>query len=183
MFLSVDIQSHFLVESKQIKVSTISTFHFIFQVAMLDIGAPSVMFVTNSLSDAGSPIKSLYVKSSSPPTGSKSDPTDHNSINSEATKDIILCAMTKDGETILLDGNTGKMLASCLRTLKNSTAICMHIIGSFSDTNIKSVFSYASSIHKNNSILQRTAMKTLKRPVKNQLKIHRERRNMSTNLI
>ncbi|KAL1197022.1 hypothetical protein V5N11_024817 [Cardamine amara subsp. amara] len=98
------------------------------RVAMLDIGAPSVMFVTNSLSDTGSPIKSLYVKSSSPPTGSESDPTDHNSINSEAPKDLILCAMTKDGETILLDGNIGKILATCLRPLKNPTAICMHII-------------------------------------------------------
>lgn len=105
---------------------------------MLDIGVPSVLFVTNSLSDSGSPIKSLYVKSSSAPTGSKSDPTDHNSINSE--DDLLLCAMTKDGQTILLDGNTGKILASCLRPLKNPTAICMHIIGILSDTNIKVCF-------------------------------------------
>ncbi|XP_010497503.1 PREDICTED: uncharacterized protein LOC104774696, partial [Camelina sativa] len=93
---------------------------------MLDIGVPSVMFVTNSLSDSGSPIKSLYVKSSSAPTDSKSDPTNQNSINSE--EDLILCAMTKDGQTILLDGNTGKIVASCLRPQKNPTAICMHII-------------------------------------------------------
>jgi len=105
---------------------------------VLDIGVPSVLFVTNSLSDSGSPIKSLYVKSSSAPTGSKSDPTDHNSINSE--DDLLLCAMTKDGQTILLDGNTGKILASCLRPLKNPTAICMHIIGILSDTNIKVCF-------------------------------------------
>ncbi|XP_020875912.1 uncharacterized protein LOC9307240 [Arabidopsis lyrata subsp. lyrata] len=96
------------------------------KVAMLDIGVPSVLFVTDSLSDSGSPIKSLYVQSSSAPTGSKSDPTDHNSINSEDI--LILCAMTKDGQTILLDGNTGKILASCLRPVKNPTAICMHII-------------------------------------------------------
>ncbi|XP_019084500.1 PREDICTED: uncharacterized protein LOC104708556 [Camelina sativa] len=96
------------------------------KVAMLDIGVPSVMFVTNSLSDSGSPIKSLYVKSSSAPTDSKSDPTNQNSINSE--EDLILCAMTKDGQTILLDGNTGKIVASCLRPQKNPTAICMHII-------------------------------------------------------
>ncbi|CAH2073997.1 unnamed protein product [Thlaspi arvense] len=91
------------------------------KVAMLDIGAPSVMFVTNSFSDFGSPIKSLCVKSSSAPT-------DQNSINSEALDDLILCAMTKDGQTVLFDGNTGKILASCLRPLKNPTAICMHII-------------------------------------------------------
>ncbi|XP_023636697.1 uncharacterized protein LOC17883008 isoform X1 [Capsella rubella] len=96
------------------------------KVAMLNIGVLSVMFVTNSLSDSGSPIKSLYVKSSSAPTNSKSDPTDHNSINSE--DDLILCAMNKDGQTNLLDGNTGKILASCLRPQKNPTAICMHII-------------------------------------------------------
>lgn len=105
---------------------------------MLDIDVPSVMFVTNSLSDSGSPIKSLYVKSSSALTGSKSDSTDQNSINSE--EDLILCAMTKDGQTILLDGNTGKILVSCLKPQKNPTAICMHIIGNFSDTNLKVCF-------------------------------------------
>lgn len=89
------------------------------------------MFVTDSLSDSGSPIKSLYAKSSSAPSGLISGPTDHNSINSEALEDLILCAMTKDGQTILFDGNTGKILASCLKPLKNPTAICMHIIGSF----------------------------------------------------
>ncbi|CAH8389726.1 unnamed protein product [Eruca vesicaria subsp. sativa] len=91
------------------------------KVAMLDISAPSVMFVTNSLSDTGSPIKSLCVKSSPAPT-------DQNSINSEALDDLILCAMTKDGQTIFFDGNSGKMLAPCLKPLKNSAAICMHII-------------------------------------------------------
>ncbi|CAA7040331.1 unnamed protein product [Microthlaspi erraticum] len=98
------------------------------RVAMLDIGAQSVMFVTNSLSDSGFPIKSLCVKSSPAPAGSLSGPTDHNSIDSDAHDDLILCAMTKDGQTILFDGNTGKMLASCLRPLKNPTAICMHIL-------------------------------------------------------
>ncbi|XP_048604516.1 uncharacterized protein LOC125600772 isoform X3 [Brassica napus] len=91
------------------------------KVAMLDISAPSVMFVTDSLSDTGFPIKSLCVKS-------PSAPTDQDSINSEALDDFILCAMTKDGQTTLIDGNTGKILASCLRPLKNPTAICMHII-------------------------------------------------------
>ncbi|KAF8115181.1 hypothetical protein N665_0029s0027 [Sinapis alba] len=91
------------------------------RVAMLDIGAPSITFVTNSLSDTGSPIETLCVKSSPAPT-------DQNSINSEALDDLILCAMTKDGQTILFDGNSGKMLASCLKPLKNPTAICMHII-------------------------------------------------------
>ncbi|KAL0736522.1 hypothetical protein Bca4012_012732 [Brassica carinata] len=91
------------------------------RVAMLDIGTPSVLFVTHSLSDAGSPIESLCVKSSSAPT-------DQNSINSEALDDLILCAMTKDGQTILFDGNSGKMLASYLTPLKSPTAICMHII-------------------------------------------------------
>lgn len=89
------------------------------RVAMLDIGAPSVMFVTES--DTGSPIESLCVKSSSAPT-------DQNSLNSEALDDLILCAMTKDGQTILFDGNSGKMLPSSLKPLKNSAAICMHII-------------------------------------------------------
>ncbi|KAG2310138.1 hypothetical protein Bca52824_021695 [Brassica carinata] len=98
------------------------------RVALLDIGVPSVMFVTNSLSDTGSPIKSLCVKSPSAPTGSISDPTDQDSINSEALDDLILCAMSKDGQTTLIDGNTGKILASCLRPLKNPTAISMHII-------------------------------------------------------
>ncbi|XP_024011524.1 uncharacterized protein LOC18018372 isoform X2 [Eutrema salsugineum] len=98
------------------------------RVAMLDTGAPSVMFITNSLSDSGSPIKLLCVKSSSAPTGSISGPTDQNSINSEARDESILCAMTQDGQTILFDGNTGKILSSCLRPLKNPTAICMHII-------------------------------------------------------
>ncbi|CAH8324377.1 unnamed protein product [Eruca vesicaria subsp. sativa] len=98
------------------------------RVAMLDVGAPSVMFVTDSLSDTGSPIKSLCVKSPSAPAGSISDPTDRDSINSEAVDDFMLCAMTKDGQTTLFDGNTGKILASCLRPLKNPTAICMHII-------------------------------------------------------
>ncbi|CAN6874815.1 unnamed protein product [Brassica oleracea] len=91
------------------------------RVAMLDIGAPSVIFVTNSLSDTGSPIESLCVKSSPVPT-------DQNSKSSEAFDDLILCAMTKDGQTILFDGNSGKMLASCLKPLKNPTAIRMHII-------------------------------------------------------
>lgn len=94
---------------------------------MLDIGAPSVIFVTNSLSDTGSPIESLCVKSSPVPT-------DQNSISSEALDDLILCAMTKDGQTILFDGNSGKMFASCLKPLKNPTAIRMHIIGIFSYT-------------------------------------------------
>lgn len=98
---------------------------------MLDIGAQSVMFLTNSLSDSGFPVKSLCVKSSPAPAGSLSGPTDQNSIDSDAHDDLILCAMTKDGQTILFDGNTGKMLASCLRPLKNPTAICMHILGSF----------------------------------------------------
>ncbi|VVB13345.1 unnamed protein product [Arabis nemorensis] len=98
------------------------------KVAMLDIAAPSIIFVTDSLSDSGSPIKSLYAKSSSAPSGSISGPTDHNSINSEALEDLILCAMTKDGQTIIFDGNTGKILASCLTPLKNPTAICMHIL-------------------------------------------------------
>lgn len=100
---------------------------------MLDVGAPSVMFVTNSLSDTGSPIESLCVKSSSAPT-------DQNSLNSEALDDLILCAMTKDGQTTLFDGNSGKMLPPSLKALKNSAAICMHIIGSFSNTNVKLVF-------------------------------------------
>lgn len=145
---------------------------------MLDISAPSVMFVTNSLSDTGSPIKSLCVKSPSAPTGSISDPTDRDSISSEALDDFMLCAMTKDGQTTLFDGNTGKILASCLRPLKNPTAICMHIIGSFSVTNINCVF-YASIEYIKNYILQRTATKILKFPVKNQL----GRRNLRTNLI
>uniref|UniRef100_A0A1J3H989 Syntaxin-binding protein 5-like n=1 Tax=Noccaea caerulescens TaxID=107243 RepID=A0A1J3H989_NOCCA len=98
------------------------------RVAMLDIGAQSVMFLTNSLSDSGFPVKSLCVKSSPAPAGSLSGPTDQNSIDSDAHDDLILCAMTKDGQTILFDGNTGKMLASCLRPLKNPTAICMHIL-------------------------------------------------------
>ncbi|KAJ0266340.1 V-SNARE coiled-coil y domain-containing protein [Hirschfeldia incana] len=91
------------------------------RVAMLDIGTPSVLFVTNSLSDAGPPIESLCLKSSSAPT-------DQSSLNSEALDDLILCAMTKDGQTILFDGNSGKMLPPCLKPLKNSAAICMHII-------------------------------------------------------
>ena len=108
---------------------------------MLDISAPSVMFVTNSLSDTGSPIKSLCVKS-------PSAPTDQDYINSEALDDFILCAMTKDGQTTLIDGNTGKILASCLRPLKNPTAICMHIIGRFSVTNIHCVFMHLLNILK-----------------------------------
>ncbi|CAN8257088.1 unnamed protein product [Cochlearia groenlandica] len=98
------------------------------KVAMLDISVPSVLYVTNSLADSGSPIKSLCVKSSTTPPGSISDPANQNSINSEACDDLMMCAMTKDGQTIIFEGNTGKILASFLRPLKGPTAVCMHII-------------------------------------------------------
>ncbi|XP_010558072.1 PREDICTED: uncharacterized protein LOC104826848 isoform X2 [Tarenaya hassleriana] len=105
------------------------------RVGMLDIAASSVLFLSNSISDQSSPITSLSVKSFPESTEKITGPNESNddSKNPEVLEELILYAMTKDTEVVLLDGNSGDIRASFPRLLKNPTAISMHTIEDFSE--------------------------------------------------
>ncbi|XP_057989734.1 uncharacterized protein LOC110657239 isoform X2 [Hevea brasiliensis] len=99
------------------------------KVAMLDISELSVLFLTDSVSNSRSPVKSLAVKSISDAISSISNP-EH--IESNRKADYVnweLFAMTKDAHVVVIDGNTGSIVCyQSLQSEKELSIISMHII-------------------------------------------------------
>lgn len=106
--------------------------NLIFQVAMLDISALSVLFLTDSVSNSRSPVKSLAVKSMSDTISSKSNP-EH--IESKSNADYVkweLFATTKDAHFAIIDGNTGSLVCSqSLQPEKELSIISTHTLGKY----------------------------------------------------
>ncbi|OAY38396.1 uncharacterized protein LOC110624780 isoform X2 [Manihot esculenta] len=99
------------------------------KVAMLDISALSVLFLTDSVSNSRSPVKSLAVTSMSDTISSKSNP-EH--IESKSNADYVkweLFATTKDAHFAIIDGNTGSLVCSqSLQPEKELSIISTHTL-------------------------------------------------------
>ncbi|KAK3229058.1 hypothetical protein Dsin_000939 [Dipteronia sinensis] len=101
------------------------------RVAMLDISTLSVLFLTDSISDSSSPVRSLAVKSFSD-TNSIANSTKDSNINTstDSTKSVVFF-MTKDGHIVVCDSTTGFILASQSIHSKESSVISMYILGKY----------------------------------------------------
>ncbi|KAK3229090.1 hypothetical protein Dsin_001038 [Dipteronia sinensis] len=95
---------------------------------MLDISTLSVLFLTDSISDSSSPVRSLAVKSYSD-TNSIANSTKDSNINTstDSTKSVVFF-MTKHGHIVVCDSTTGFILASHSIHSKESSAISPYIL-------------------------------------------------------
>ncbi|XP_048231626.1 uncharacterized protein LOC8265361 isoform X2 [Ricinus communis] len=99
------------------------------KVAMLDIITFSVLYLTNSVSNSESPVKSLAVKSFSDTLSSISNPEFIESkIKSDPGKSELII-VTKDAHVVVVDDNSGSIISSqSVLSEKESNVISMHII-------------------------------------------------------
>ncbi|CAI0416020.1 unnamed protein product [Linum tenue] len=101
------------------------------RVALLDINTYSILFLTDSMSNSCSPIKLLDMRPSTETTSVIKDvgQSESKCMGNNANQEVFV--VTKDGQFVLLDGNTGNIVFSqSLKAEEESTVISMHIIDS-----------------------------------------------------
>ncbi|CAI0415766.1 unnamed protein product [Linum tenue] len=102
------------------------------RVALLDINTYSILFLTDSMSNSCSPIKLLDMRPSTETTSVIKDvgQSESKCMGNNANQEVFV--VTKDGQFVLLDGNTGNIVFSqSLKAEEESTVISMHIIGKY----------------------------------------------------
>ncbi|VFQ77470.1 unnamed protein product [Cuscuta campestris] len=98
------------------------------QVAVLDVGSPSVLFLLDCVSSSMSPINSLSAKAFST--------INQNIVNTECgtsyeVEEELALFLTRDGQIILMDINTGNMINSQpVHPEKVTTSVSLHIVES-----------------------------------------------------
>ncbi|CAL1374744.1 unnamed protein product [Linum trigynum] len=101
------------------------------RVALLDINTYSILFLTDCMSNSCSPIKLLDMRPSTETTSVIKDvgQSESKCMGNNANQEVFV--VTKDGQFVLLDGNTGNIVFSqSLKAEEESTVISMHIIDS-----------------------------------------------------
>lgn len=100
-----------------------------FQIAVLDVQSPSVLFITDSISN--SPLISVFFKAFSYETTKSTNESAPKAPDNCRGEPIFV--LTKDASLYVIDGFNGSMISSRPVQLKNkSTAISMHVIGKHS---------------------------------------------------
>lgn len=102
---------------------------YLLQIAVLDTGSaePSVIFVTDCISNSKSPITSLSVRTC--PTRQNPDDKSDNETESASGPEVVF-VLTKDAQMVLMDCSTGNMISSQpTNPEEKSIAISMHILG------------------------------------------------------
>ncbi|XP_065869531.1 uncharacterized protein [Euphorbia lathyris] len=99
------------------------------KVAMLDLSTLSVLFVTDSLSNPGTPVKFMALKSLSDSISLRSNPEDIESkVKVDHPKSEVLI-MTKDAHIFSIDDSTGSVVCSqSLQHQKELTVVSVHLI-------------------------------------------------------
>ncbi|CAI0443724.1 unnamed protein product [Linum tenue] len=101
------------------------------RVALLDINTYSILFLTDSMSNSCSPIKSLDMRPSTETISVIKDLGQSETKCMDSSADQEVFVVTKDGQFVLLDGNTGKIIISqSLKAEDESIVVSMHIIDS-----------------------------------------------------
>ncbi|XP_042036243.1 uncharacterized protein LOC121782456 isoform X1 [Salvia splendens] len=96
------------------------------QIAVLDTGSASVVFVTDCISNSKSPITSLSVRTC-PTRHNPADKSDNETESASAPE--VVFALTKDAQMVLMDCSTGNMISSQpTHPKEKSIAISMHIL-------------------------------------------------------
>ena len=80
-----------------------------FQVAMLDIGSLSILFLTDCLSSSSSAAVSLAIKTFPHSHGNLN--CSENRTSNEFAKEIIFI-LTRDGDVVAMDSTSGNMISS-----------------------------------------------------------------------
>ncbi|CAN1325791.1 Syntaxin-binding protein 5-like [Linum perenne] len=107
------------------------------RVALLDINTSSVLFLTDSLSRSGSPIKSLEMRPF--PETASVIPVESGSICMENNTNCEVFVVTKDGQFVLIDGNTGNIVFSqLLKPEEELIVVSTYVIGSRNRTSCSS---------------------------------------------
>lgn len=98
------------------------------QVAMLDMSSLSIMFRTDCLSGAHSPIMSIAFHDNPQISVGTTSTENHNAGNPDESAGVML-VLTKDANVFIIDSVTGKMIsAQRIHPKKESAAISMHVI-------------------------------------------------------
>ncbi|XP_042032977.1 uncharacterized protein LOC121779672 isoform X3 [Salvia splendens] len=96
------------------------------QIAVLDTGSASVIFVTDCISNSNSPITSLSV-GTCPTRRNLADKSDNETESAPGSEVVIV--LTKDAQMVLIDCSTGNMISSQpTHPKEKSIAISMHIL-------------------------------------------------------
>ncbi|GAV76073.1 Synaptobrevin domain-containing protein [Cephalotus follicularis] len=99
------------------------------RVAMLDITALSILYLTDSMSDSSSPVNSLAMKIIHDSDSFLRIPNDSESRSSENKEQSVVFVMTKDAHIVIVDSTTGNIVSSqSLNPKKDSVAIALYII-------------------------------------------------------
>lgn len=97
------------------------------QIAVLDTGSASVIFVTDCISNSKSPITSLSVRTC-PTRHNLADKSDNETESAPGPE--VVFVLTKDAQMVLMDCSTGNMISSQpTHPKEKSIAISMHILG------------------------------------------------------
>lgn len=104
------------------------------QVAMLDMSSLSVMFCTDHVSAARSPVISISSHVNPQISALISSPRRPTTDNAEHSADRVLVILTKDSHIIVVDSITGKLISSLsVPTKKDSAAVSMYVIDESND--------------------------------------------------
>lgn len=112
-------------------LSSISFLNLTLQVAMLDIGALSILFLTDAASETSSPITSLGVRSFLDAHGIESRMDSQSEIVEDSERGVLFIT-TRNAHIIVRDVTNGKLISSQpLHPKKDFIAISMYIIGKY----------------------------------------------------
>ncbi|WCJ19895.1 transducin family protein / WD-40 repeat family protein [Euphorbia peplus] len=118
------------------------------KVAMLDLSTLSVLFVTDSLSNSGTPVKFMALKSLSDSITSASNPEHIESTSNANHPKSEVLIMTKDAHFFSIEGKTGSVVNSqSLQNQKELTVVSVHLIDV--ENSISDMSTYSPRTSKN----------------------------------
>lgn len=127
-----DNQNHVLIADWQCQLNDFQAhiYNVLFQVAMLDVGTSSVLFITDSLSRSNCSVSSLAMISFTDTNTLINNSKDSTSTSLNDGEKGLAIIMTRDAYLAVLDGRTGHMVSfQSIPQKKESSAISMYILG------------------------------------------------------